>query len=90
MVIADVCIEYLQVVRDIIPVVGSESGSKILKAVSPLLTSVGLDVRLPICDLLDALAKSDPSFLFVVIIVFGVLFMWLLLLEELLLSVLEL
>ncbi|KAJ6298901.1 hypothetical protein OIU76_019961 [Salix suchowensis] len=62
---SDVCIEYLQVVQDIIPVVGSESGSKILKAVSPLLTSVGLDVRLPICDLLDALAKSDSSFLFV-------------------------
>ncbi|XP_011045607.1 PREDICTED: U3 small nucleolar RNA-associated protein 20-like [Populus euphratica] len=62
---SDVCIEYLQVVRDIIPVVGSESGSKILKAVSPLLTSVGLDVRLSICDLLDVLAKSDPSFLFV-------------------------
>ncbi|CAK7328417.1 unnamed protein product [Dovyalis caffra] len=62
---SDVCIEYLQLVRDIVPVVGNESGSKILKAVSPLLTSVGLDVRLPICDLLDALAKSDPSFLLV-------------------------
>ena len=60
--------EALQVIRDIIPVSGSETSPKILNAVSPLLISAGLDMRLAICDLLGVLAKTDPSVLSVVII----------------------
>ncbi|XP_015574070.2 small subunit processome component 20 homolog [Ricinus communis] len=58
-------VECLQVIRDIIPVLGNESTAKILNAISPLLISVELDTRLNICGLLDALAKIDPSVLFV-------------------------
>ena len=60
--------EALQVIRDIIPVSGSETSPKILNAVSPLLISAGLDMRLAICDLLGVLAETDPSVLSVVII----------------------
>lgn len=64
----------MQVIRDIVPVLGSESTSKILNAVSSLLISVELDMRLCICDLLDALAKTDPSVLVVVIIALSFVF----------------
>ncbi|XP_037492635.1 small subunit processome component 20 homolog [Jatropha curcas] len=60
-----VCGECLQIIRDIIPVLGNERTKNVLNAISPLLISVELDVRLNICDLLDALAKTDPSVLFV-------------------------
>lgn len=70
LVFAEVCFECLQVVRDIIPVLGNGSTSKILSAVSPLLISVGLDMRLFICDLLAALAQTDPSVLVVVVLLF--------------------
>ena len=60
--------EALQVIRDIIPVSGSETSPKILNAVSPLLISAGLDMRLAICDLLGVLAETDPLVLSVVII----------------------
>ena len=66
--LTDACVEALQVIRDIIPVSGSETSPKILNAVSPLLISAGLDMRLAICDLLGVLAKTDPSVLSVVII----------------------
>ncbi|KAG5549083.1 hypothetical protein RHGRI_014451 [Rhododendron griersonianum] len=56
-----VCVEALNVIRQMIPVVGSESTTKILNAVSPLLASVSLDVRMSVCDLLDALAGTDSS-----------------------------
>ncbi|KAI8539167.1 hypothetical protein RHMOL_Rhmol09G0160300 [Rhododendron molle] len=56
-----VCVEALNVIRQMIPVVGSESTTKILSAVSPLLASVSLDVRMSVCDLLDALAGTDSS-----------------------------
>ncbi|KAK0607559.1 hypothetical protein LWI29_016732 [Acer saccharum] len=49
------------VLRDIIPVAGTESTKKILSVVSPLLVSVELDMRLCICDLLEALAEADSS-----------------------------
>lgn len=58
---SDACVEALQAIRHIIPVLGTESTTEILNAVSPLLISVGLDVRMSICDLLDALAGSDSS-----------------------------
>ncbi|KAM7258000.1 hypothetical protein ACFE04_013741 [Oxalis oulophora] len=59
----EACIEAMQVIRDIIPVLGSETASKILIAVSPLLIYVELDLRLSICELLSGLAKADPSML---------------------------
>ncbi len=64
----------MQVLRDILPVLGSDSTKIILNAVSPLLTSVELDIRLSICDLLDSLAEVDPSILFVVILVSSIIF----------------
>ncbi|KAK0579383.1 hypothetical protein LWI29_025507 [Acer saccharum] len=51
----------VKVLRDIIPVAGTESTKKILSVVSPLLVSVELDMRLCICDLLEALAEADSS-----------------------------
>ncbi|KAJ4846039.1 hypothetical protein Tsubulata_002554 [Turnera subulata] len=60
---SDVCAEYLRVVRDIIPLSGSAVSSKILSTITPLLVSAGLDMRLSICDLLDALGSTDPSVL---------------------------
>lgn len=72
--LADLCSEAVQVFRDIIPVLGSDSTKTILNAVSPLLTSVELDMRLSICDLLDSLAEVDPSILLVVILVSSIIF----------------
>lgn len=60
--------ETLQVIRHIMPLLGSESTSKILSTISPLVISGGQDVRLSICDLLDTLAGTDSSVLAVVII----------------------
>ncbi|CAL9007485.1 unnamed protein product, partial [Prunus brigantina] len=62
---ADFCFEVVQVIRDIVPVLGSESTNKILNAVSLLLTSTDLDKRVFICDLLDVVARVDPSVHFV-------------------------
>ncbi|ONI16066.1 hypothetical protein PRUPE_3G077100 [Prunus persica] len=62
---SDFCFEVVQVIRDIVPVLGSEITNKILTAVSPLLTSTDLDKRVFICDLLDAVARVDPSIHFV-------------------------
>lgn len=66
--LTDACVEALQVIRDIIPVSGSATSPRILNAVSPLLISAGLDVRLAVCDLIGVLAETDPSLLSVVII----------------------
>ncbi|KAF8392350.1 hypothetical protein HHK36_022692 [Tetracentron sinense] len=66
---SDECMEGLQVIRGIIPVLGSETTGKILNAVSPLLISAGLDMRLCICNLLDTIAENDPSVVFLVKIV---------------------
>ncbi|XP_074320646.1 uncharacterized protein LOC141657349 isoform X2 [Silene latifolia] len=56
-----VCMEALQILRDLIPLLSYESTSKILNGVSPILISARLDLRLSICDLIDALAESDAS-----------------------------
>ena len=53
--------EALKILKEVIPVLGCENTSKILKAVSPILISARLDVRLSVCDLFDALAESDSS-----------------------------
>lgn len=53
-------------VQNVVPLLGSESTTKILKAVSPLLISVEQDLRLLVCDLINALAEVDSSILCVV------------------------
>ncbi|KAK3010833.1 hypothetical protein RJ639_012410 [Escallonia herrerae] len=58
---SDECVETLHVIQHIIPVLGNECSGKILKTVSPLLISAGLDIRLSICDLLDTLSRNDNS-----------------------------
>ncbi|KAE8036875.1 hypothetical protein FH972_009508 [Carpinus fangiana] len=57
----DLYSEAVQVIRDIVPMLGSNSTKKILTAVTPQLASAALDMRLSICDLLDSLAEADPS-----------------------------
>ncbi|KAA0033350.1 U3 small nucleolar RNA-associated protein 20 [Cucumis melo var. makuwa] len=61
----------LQVVQNVVPLLGSESTTKILKAVSPLLISVEQDLRLLVCDLINALAEVDSSILCVAQIIRG-------------------
>ncbi|KMT14841.1 hypothetical protein BVRB_3g065640 isoform B [Beta vulgaris subsp. vulgaris] len=58
---SDVCMGALQILRDIVPALQSETNTKILKAITPILISAQRDVRLSICDLLDALAEKDSS-----------------------------
>ncbi|KAE9587003.1 hypothetical protein Lalb_Chr23g0269101 [Lupinus albus] len=58
-----VCIEALQVIQNIVPMLGHGSTTKILSAVSPLYISSESDMRLRICDLLDALVATDASVL---------------------------
>lgn len=41
---------------------------KVLNALNPLLATVGLELRLCICDIYDGLSLHDPSMLFLVII----------------------
>lgn len=53
-------------VQNVVPILRSESTTKILKAVSPLLISVEQDLRLLVCDLINALAEVDSSILCVV------------------------
>lgn len=60
---SDVWAEALQVIQNIIPILGHKSTAKILNTVSPLYISAELDMRLRICDLLDALVASDASVL---------------------------
>ncbi|KAM1823011.1 hypothetical protein ACFX1X_025378 [Malus domestica] len=62
---SDFCFEAVQVIRDMVPILGNEITNKILNAVSPLLTSTDLDKRVFICDLLEAVARADPSVQFV-------------------------
>ncbi|XP_050365350.1 uncharacterized protein LOC126783867 isoform X2 [Argentina anserina] len=57
--------EAVQILCDIVPVLGSDVTNSILIAVYPLLTSTCLDKRHFICDLLDALARTNPSVQFV-------------------------
>ncbi|KAL2332603.1 hypothetical protein Fmac_013816 [Flemingia macrophylla] len=60
---SDVWVEALQVIQNIVPLLGHGSTTKILSAVSPLYISAELDMRLRICDLLDSLVSSDASVL---------------------------
>lgn len=57
----------MQVIQEIVPALGSDSTKKVLTAVSPLLASVELDMRLSICHLLDSLAEADPTILSMVL-----------------------
>lgn len=61
----DSCVETLRVIQKMVPMLGSEGSSRILKTISPLLIHATTDVRLAICDILDALSESDPSLLLV-------------------------
>lgn len=57
----EICVGSLQIIKDIVEPLGSESSKKIVKSVSPLVISAGLDVRTSICDVLDAVAENDSS-----------------------------
>ncbi|KAL3360047.1 hypothetical protein AABB24_016514 [Solanum stoloniferum] len=57
----EICVGTLQIIKDIVEPLGSESSKKIIKSVSPLVISAGLDVRTSICDVLDAVAGNDSS-----------------------------
>ncbi|EOA25292.1 hypothetical protein CARUB_v10018607mg [Capsella rubella] len=58
---SDIHREALLAIQDITSLLGSESSSKIIDTVSPLLVDAERDVRLCICDLLESLAKIDSS-----------------------------
>nr|XP_018626916.1 small subunit processome component 20 homolog isoform X2 [Nicotiana tomentosiformis] len=57
----EICVGTLQIIKHIVEPLGSESSKKIVKSVSPLVISAGLDVRTSICDVLDAVAVNDSS-----------------------------
>lgn len=57
----EICVGTLQIIKDIVEPLGRESSKKIVKSVSPLVISAGLDVRTAICDVLDAVAANDSS-----------------------------
>lgn len=57
----DIHREALLTIQDITSLLGTESTTKIINVVSPLLVDADLDVRLCICDLLESLAKIDFS-----------------------------
>ncbi|XP_013750413.2 U3 small nucleolar RNA-associated protein 20-like isoform X1 [Brassica napus] len=58
---SDIRREALLAIQDIISLLGTESVTKIINKVSPLLVDAEVDVRLCICDLLESLAKIDFS-----------------------------
>ncbi|MBA0870529.1 hypothetical protein Goshw_013714, partial [Gossypium schwendimanii] len=62
---SDICLEAIQVIQDIIPVLGNERTPEILNAVAPLLVYAKLDIRVLICNLLEALARTNSSVLVV-------------------------
>ncbi|KAJ9555652.1 hypothetical protein OSB04_010266 [Centaurea solstitialis] len=61
----DPCVEALRVIQKMLPMLGSEGGLRILNTISPLLIHANSEVRLAICDILDALVESDPSLVLV-------------------------
>ncbi|KAL6493967.1 hypothetical protein OROGR_031876 [Orobanche gracilis] len=61
----DACVDILQILRKVVPVLESGSSKNILKSVTPLLISSGLVVRSSICDVLDSVAANDSSVLIV-------------------------
>ncbi|KAF2534002.1 hypothetical protein F2Q70_00033353 [Brassica cretica] len=58
---SDIRREALLAIQDITSLLGTESVTKIINKVSPLLVDAEVDVRLCICDLLESLAKIDFS-----------------------------
>ncbi|KAL9251872.1 Small subunit processome component 20-like protein [Drosera capensis] len=60
---SDVCMLVLQILRDVIPVLGGEMKTSILSALGPLLAFAEADMRSSICDLVGALAETDASIL---------------------------
>ncbi|ESQ54097.1 hypothetical protein EUTSA_v10024182mg [Eutrema salsugineum] len=58
---SDIRREALLAIQDIISLLGTESATKVINKVSPLLVDAELDVRLCICDILESLAKVDFS-----------------------------
>ncbi|KAL3622254.1 hypothetical protein CASFOL_033665 [Castilleja foliolosa] len=60
---SDMCIDVLQITRQVIAVLGSGSSKKVLNSVTPLLISASLAVRNSICDVLDSVAANDSSVL---------------------------
>ncbi|KAL9664606.1 hypothetical protein QQ045_020011 [Rhodiola kirilowii] len=53
----------IQIIRDLTPVIEIQSLPSILDAVSPILISAELGLRVPICELLGHLANADHSLL---------------------------
>ncbi|XP_056865645.1 U3 small nucleolar RNA-associated protein 20-like [Raphanus sativus] len=58
---SDIRREALLAIRDIVSLLGTESTTKIINKISPLLVDADVDVRFCICDLLESLAKIDFS-----------------------------
>lgn len=59
--LVDTCVNVLQIIRQVVTVLGSGSSKKLLNSISPLLISADLAVRNSICDVLDAVALKDAS-----------------------------
>lgn len=66
LIVVDACAEVLEVIQNFIPILENGCTTKILNSISPLYILAELDMRLRVCDLLDALAASDTSILLVV------------------------
>ncbi|WVZ69932.1 hypothetical protein U9M48_018646 [Paspalum notatum var. saurae] len=62
---SDECLEALRVVRGIVPNLSRKISVKVLNSLNPLLATVGLELRLCICDIYDGLSlhESPMSFL---------------------------
>ncbi|KAF8670965.1 hypothetical protein HU200_050235 [Digitaria exilis] len=60
----DECLEALRVVRGIVPNLRCKVSVKVLNALNPLLASVGLELRLCICDIYDELSSHESSMSF--------------------------
>ncbi|KAH6788665.1 hypothetical protein C2S51_003671 [Perilla frutescens var. frutescens] len=59
----DTYVHALQIIRQVVTVVGNGKSKKILNSISPLLTSADLAVHNSIIDVLDAVASNDSSLL---------------------------
>ncbi|KAJ1284067.1 hypothetical protein BS78_03G175200 [Paspalum vaginatum] len=61
---SDECLEALCVVRGIVPNLSCKISVKVLNALNPLLATVGLELRLCICDIYDGLSLHESSMSF--------------------------
>ncbi|KAK6117565.1 hypothetical protein DH2020_048693 [Rehmannia glutinosa] len=59
----DTCVDVLQIIRQVVTILGSGSSKKVLDSITPLLISADLAVRNSICDVLDAVSANDSSVL---------------------------